>query len=94
MQSYNNTPDAVPLDRTKESIESQKLFLSQFTKPCIKYSGHYFQNTLLFSLLRECKPLLYSYDVFSFTAMIWRILLYSYELWRILLYSYDVFSFF
>jgi len=48
---YHDETGGVPLDRTEESIKREKLFLSQFEKPCIKYSGHYFQNTLLFSLL-------------------------------------------
>ena len=31
----------------------ERLFLSTFQKPCIKYTGHYFQTTLIFSLLRK-----------------------------------------
>jgi len=31
--------------------KEEKRFLSEFKKPCIRYTGHYFQSTLIYSIL-------------------------------------------
>lgn len=47
--------ESIPNDNKTGLIKQEwiqnRYFLSEFKKPCVRYTGHYFQSTLIYSIL-------------------------------------------